>query len=160
MIRVIHHRLGHERRRGDTLQATHGTGALAWSVHAARIELDHTFLVRKATQPNRLIFRVELLRVHAGEDRVERVSAGHDLVVGDFDAGRPVRVKAVGRADDARAAAEPACASRPDFALGPPVLVRHVARKEAEGGERRRSFEELATGRDHARLQSRWSCYM
>src|SRR5690606_26426094 len=81
---------GDEARRCDVLEAPDGPGAPRGAVHAARVELHHAVGIGQAAETNRLVLGVELLDVDTGDDRVERVLAGDDLVVRNLHAANAV----------------------------------------------------------------------
>ena len=59
-------------------------------MHTRGVELHDPFFVREPAQSNALIVRIELLNVDAGDNRVERVSAADNLVVGHLHAANTV----------------------------------------------------------------------
>jgi hypothetical protein len=63
---------------------------LLGTVHAAGIELYDAFFVRQATEPDGHVLGIELGDVHAGHDRIDRVGAGDDHVIGFLDAANAV----------------------------------------------------------------------
>jgi hypothetical protein len=90
VVGVVHHGLGHERRRGNAFDARHRASAPGWPVHAGGVELHDPFLIGQPAQPDRLILRIELLDVDPGNGGVERVLTGHHPVVGHLDATKAV----------------------------------------------------------------------
>src|SRR5207302_1876120 len=79
--------------RLDPLQRAHGAGALAGSVHARGIELDHAVSVGQAPVANGIVVGVELLDLHALDHRVERIGALHEHVERLLHRAEPVRAR-------------------------------------------------------------------
>ena len=78
VIGVVHHRLGHQRRRPHALEAGHRAGALLRAVHARGVELDDTVGVGEGAVADAGLERIELGNVDAGDERVENVLAFGD----------------------------------------------------------------------------------
>jgi hypothetical protein len=90
VVGVIHDRLGHERWSRDVLERRDRSGALRRTMHNARVELHDAVCVGQSAEADGHVVGVELLDVHAGNDRVQRIGTGTQHVVGDFDAPDPV----------------------------------------------------------------------
>ncbi len=69
----LHHRVGHERRRADTLESCDSVGPLLGAMHAARIELHHSVCVREPTVSNAGIGGIQLQDIHARNQAFENV---------------------------------------------------------------------------------------
>src|SRR4029079_17172651 len=105
MVRMIHHRLGHERRSANAFQRRDAACALLWTVHAARIELHNAVGVRQAAITDAVVFGIALHDVYACDERIEHVGAAGQESKGLFTARRGTAVLetvAVGRGDDDR----------------------------------------------------------
>src|SRR4029450_9978873 len=89
MVGLLHHRLGDERRRSNTLQRRNTAGSLLWSVHATGIELDDSVGVRQASIANARVFGVPFDDVHAGDHGIKRIGAAIQQSKRLFDA-RPI----------------------------------------------------------------------
>ena len=145
MVGIVHHRLGHQRRRSDPFDGGHRARPAGWTVHARGVELNHALFVRQAAQPHRLIRRIELHQVHAGDRRVERVFPREHLVVGDLYALYAVRgrhhegtpTETLNRGGESER-----------LAYFVPEGIRKT-RNEAGSGERGGALKEIATGQWH-----------
>ncbi len=142
VVGVVHHRLRHERRGGDVLEAGHRAGPLRRPVHHARVELHDPFGVRQPAEPDRGVLGIELLDVDAGDDRVERIAAREEQLAGLRDAPEAVGTRhhrrPTGRAE-----------TRAEPRLEP--LGRRGRTGERSGGQRGGGgAEEVASGRGHA----------
>ena len=88
MIRVIHHRLGHQRWRGDVFERRNRAGTFRWAVHDGGIELDDALFVRQSADADGLIVRIELLDIHPRIERIDVVARHHLKCLGD--AAQPI----------------------------------------------------------------------
>jgi len=103
MVRLVHHRLCHVRRRTDPLERGDPAGAAFWTVHAAGVELDDTLGVGPAPVADARVLRVQLDDVDAGDQRIQHVVTSHDATKRQFDTGLGAPVTepvSVGRRDD------------------------------------------------------------
>ena len=69
----VHHGPRHQRRRPHAFERGHATRALPRAMHAARIELDHSFCIRQSAVPDAVVGRIKLADVDAGDERVQHV---------------------------------------------------------------------------------------
>src|SRR5258705_3725612 len=88
--RVLEDQLRHFRGRLDILERADRTRALRRTVHARGFELYDTRRVRQAAITDGVIVGIELLDLHALDDRVERVGALHEQVEGFLHRPQPV----------------------------------------------------------------------
>ena len=111
MVGVLHHRLGHERRRLTPSSAPTRARPLRRAVHARRVELHDAVGVRQPAVSDARVLGIELDDVDARDQRVEDVGAGHHLLEGGLDAGLRAAVPesmAVARRQSRRAGCCPA----------------------------------------------------
>src|SRR5450759_1680629 len=93
---VLHDGSGHERNILDVTDAAHGSGAAAGPVHAAGVEFDHAFFVRKAAESDAIVVRIVFRAFHDAQGGVERVAA----VFQENEGGVEVMDAIVGADDD------------------------------------------------------------
>ena len=91
VIGLLHHQLGDFRGSPAAADGADGSTAARGAVHDAGIELGHAVFIRQPAVSDRGVFRIELLNIDAGDDRVERIGALLHHVHGALSGSKAVR---------------------------------------------------------------------
>ena len=67
---MFHNRLRYQRHVLDIAHPAHRSSPTRWSMHAARIQLDHAFFVRQAAQTNAAVIRIVFRPTHHTQGRI------------------------------------------------------------------------------------------
>jgi hypothetical protein len=87
---MLHDRLGYLGNVLDVPNPTHRTGTPSWSMHAAGIEFDHTFLVRQAPISNAVVVGIVLRASNYADGGVQCVPTSGQMLVGTIKIGEAV----------------------------------------------------------------------